>query len=85
MLVQYDDFQQALDAIAASGDVADELLFEKVQMAACMDVSSWPALSCEKRVLTVPLLPEILHLLTSRAAMLLVITREVLERSIQQA
>lgn len=29
VLVQYDEFQQALDAIAASGDVADELLFEK--------------------------------------------------------
>ena len=30
VLIQYDEFQQALDAVAASGAVANDLLFEKV-------------------------------------------------------
>lgn len=31
VLIQYDEFQQALDAIAADGAIADDLLFEKVR------------------------------------------------------
>lgn len=32
VLIQYDEFQQALDAIAGSSSVADDLLFEKAGM-----------------------------------------------------
>jgi hypothetical protein len=53
VLIQYDEFQQALDAIAADGAIADDLLFEKVwDHSTCRDIVLHIAvLGCAARAL----------------------------------
>jgi hypothetical protein len=51
VLIQYDEFQQALDAIAASDAVADDLLFEKVCDHVTCRESAYAVLGCAARSL----------------------------------